>query len=309
MFSASTCASCVLFASLASSCSLFEDYRPSGYACIYGVSRYNPSYGEGVSPNLSYADDDAYAMELALRDQGYNTLCSTDTQATKERIIADLAEVGAKIGQDDTFILYFSGHGGTIAALDAANPDEEGASTEGDEWIFPYGSLPLEPDPAAAAELAISDDELAELLDTYIPLSRRIVIIDACTSGGFAESAEGGTSIATAISSFWRVAAKASSEDLPPPFYLCSATEAGASAEYGGNYQHSVFTFFLLRSRYYGDLDSDGYITLSEIRRYAAERIEEDWNANVGTDYRFSPDPTVYRVSPVVLRRESSPAD
>lgn len=108
-------------------------------------------------PSLPMCKNDLYAMRRALV-KGLNInpsnihLCGETGIVTKDNFIASIYTVLKDISEEDTFIFYFTGHGGKNC-------------------------------------LVLSDDliELQELLNKIeqIQIKNKIAIIDSCHSGGF----------------------------------------------------------------------------------------------------------------------------
>jgi hypothetical protein len=133
------------------------------YAIIVGVSNY-----PGTLYDLMYCRSDAISMNTMLRSQynfiPENTILLTDSQATRSAIFNAFTTIKNQIGSDDIFFFSFSGHGGEAPSLL--------------HFICPYDSLPSDPNKY------IFDLELDLLLD-QLPCDDKIVLIDACNSGGF----------------------------------------------------------------------------------------------------------------------------
>jgi hypothetical protein len=94
----------------------------SGFAVIIGISNYQYAGQNGLN-NLIFADDDAVAFAKSLKAQGWNDshiklLINEDANERNIRIA--LESWSAKVGPDDMFILYWSGH----AFPDPQNPEK-----------------------------------------------------------------------------------------------------------------------------------------------------------------------------------------
>ena len=125
------------------------------HALLVGVSWYtNPS------DNLVGVQyDTPHMSDMLISDCGYSSTritTLTDNQATKSAIQSAIIQMGSRLGPDDTFIFYFSGHGvqsGSASAL-----------------------VPYDLD-------SISSSELKQWLDG-IPCRNILIIIDACEAEG-----------------------------------------------------------------------------------------------------------------------------
>ena len=271
------------------------------YAIVYGVSIYDPSNPEddGYGPNLIYPNDDAIAMEAMLRGQGYQIVPAiwnrTDSAATKANLLADIAQVAAVAKEEDLFVFYFSGHGGYAGT----GPEPSGADSR-TEWIFLRGSL-------APTNLSatFSDDQLAAAF-ADIKARRKVIIMDSCNSGGFIGNeleADGEPpSLVSDNGNILDLAARAirlyanfdgGSADIPPweALVLAAAGEQELSYEMGLPFDQGVFTYYLLESESEGDLNRDGWVTVTEAFSYAQEMIYKHWNYTAyGSSYGyFSP--------------------
>ncbi|MCK4540792.1 MAG: caspase family protein [Spirochaetales bacterium] len=283
----------------------FNVEMPKGYALVYGVSLYNSSENEGVSPNLTYTDNDAVDVANMLSSADYEVLLRTEGNSadgpdydtpeppTKEQLLIDIASLST-INEDATFIFYFSGHGCYTATQSV---DEPSSQQYGDEWILPLGSFD---GTSWHLDLAISDDELREFLKK-IPAKKKIIIMDSCHSGGFiGDSAdvdgvpgdytgELDTGLFSEAFNLYLRFPDSTGADIPADeaIVLSAAGEQESSWEAGG-YGHGIFTYFFLEAATNGDLDEDGYITLLEAYAYTVAGIEQYWNP-LGSSSSFHP--------------------
>ncbi len=286
---------------------------PIRYALLYGVSLYVDGRGEGFRPNLSYCDDDAEAMAELLRAENVDTILRTDSEATKENLLGDLEYLAGIMRDQDMLIVYFSGHGGMLEDFQL---DQEATTAQGypwdSEWIFLYGAIDpalptsyITPD-AIDLSRGIYDEELDQALSA-VATPRKLVIIDACNSGGFI-AAEGADidSVPPRYQDFdgldrAQIFAQALSLYVAPrtadtggvsPGNALVLTAAGA-AEFGyetTEYAHGVFTYFLLEAAELGDLNGDGAVTAVEAYSYARAGILLTWNDDWSdTPYVFHP--------------------
>lgn len=128
-----------------------------------GISAY-------VSSPLYACDDDASFVFQALRERQMiakeDTWLLTNANATVENLERALEELADQASPDDTVIVFFSGHGGVIAA----EGDDELDGT--DETLVLYDG-------------DIRDNQFVGWLDE-VESDTMILAIDACQSGGFA---------------------------------------------------------------------------------------------------------------------------
>lgn len=174
------------------------DPRPAGPGQVYGILAGISDYGalRAVDPgwgDLAYTAEDATRIHRALVERAgmrpADAHLLIDRQATRAALEAAFADVAARIGPDDTFVFFFSGHGGQVArtggydALDADGYDET----------------------LALSDQEITDDEMRALFDT-IPARVAMIILDSCYSGGFAKDV---------VSAPGRMGLFSSDEDVP----------------------------------------------------------------------------------------------
>jgi len=272
-------------------CSFEIDY--DRYAVVYGVGEYDPDH---TLNNLPYSAGDAFEMDDLLSGQGYAVTVRTDAAATKANLLSDLAAAAAAVTEDDLFLLYYAGHGGQIPWLQGQENEGSGSL---DEYIYLYGSIYYvsgpDNDPASYdvdPNLTVNDDQLAAALRS-IPCIKKIVILDACHSGGFIgdspetdglppayDGDEDGwfSSLGGAIS----VYANFDDEecDIPPDLALVIAAAGEQEVAWtGGLGPHHVLTYFLLETPWYGDRNGDRYVTVTEAYDYIRNGIEDYWNS------------------------------
>ncbi|MFQ6048898.1 MAG: caspase domain-containing protein [Phycisphaerae bacterium] len=145
--------------------------RGERYAVLVGIHDYLPA-GPG-GPDLPGVENDLELMRQTLvrcygfsDDPGHMRRLG-GTEATRRAIRNALQEMGGRVGDDDTFVLFYSGHG---AFVRDRNGDEEDGY---DEVICPAdGTSP---------DRVIVDDELGEILGQI--RGHKAVILDSCFSG------------------------------------------------------------------------------------------------------------------------------
>ena len=93
----------------------------------------------------------------------------TDAQATKAAVEQAFARIGASASADDTFVFFYSGHGGRVKRDDWQPTDPDGK----DETLSLYDEELL-------------DDEMKALYD-QLDVSVAMILLDSCFSGGFAK--------------------------------------------------------------------------------------------------------------------------
>ncbi|MFO0682891.1 MAG: caspase family protein [Sandaracinus sp.] len=122
--------------------------------------------------HLPECANDARKIVEALHNQGLSTTDTefllTDGAATREGIHHALQTVASRIQPNDTFVFFWSGHGGQASATTTDSDELDGH----DEYIFVYDG-------------EIMDDQMAEWMDQIHALS--LFALDSCFSGGFAK--------------------------------------------------------------------------------------------------------------------------
>ncbi len=287
------------------SCSLtlwdYSNIVSKRYALVYGVTWYDSS-----GPNLSFPGSDAEAVAEMLKAEGYTVqsrwvdasgeewvngadtgenLTSTDPSGslspTKANIGADLAAMASKVGPNDMFVFYFSGHGMQVAGTPPV------------EYIVPEGAVVAGYGVPASS---ISDTEMGTMLSP-IAANRKAVILDTCNSGGFIGNSLEADAIPTAsLGSSGSISIQALAEALTN-FFNFPSSSTGLSP-YGGAmvlsaagrdescyeafapYYHGVMTYYLLQAPQSGDLNHDGHVTVGEAFSLVKAGIQTDWNSS-----------------------------
>ena len=269
------------------------------YILVYGVADYSIQ----SLPNLNYTDDDAIAIAELFNTKGYNVRLRINNgiddgteAATLDQLQQDIDDLSEIIDENDTFVFYYSGHGGRhydyYGEYSEASGNEDILSDTDDEWIFLYAESAL-PEYANWKDRTVNDDILNTMLKE-LQTFKKVVILDSCNSGGFIGYSEDFDAIIPnyspvaqeeADSDFLRIfslsftANQNESSDISASnaIVLSAAGEQEYSWENGG-YQHGIFTFFLLESAEMGDNNNDGYISVLESYYYTVQKIEKEWN-------------------------------
>jgi uncharacterized caspase-like protein len=246
---------------------------PEQYAIICGISDY-----PGTVNDLSYPEADAESMETLLMRKGYaQVLKKKNSEATIASLEASINAVAAAAGKDSFFLFYFSGHGGQRAL-----PGSEPGSQDGlNEYIYLY-------DPGSVLAGGVSDDELMRMI-SRIPSRQKVVIIDACNSGGFIGDSPGvdtenSAPVYSAGEAFSKYFANVEAGDIAytEAIVISAAGERELSWE-ALIYNHGVFTYFLLQTPGRADRNGDGFITASEAYYFTKNAIQRNWNPRNST--------------------------
>jgi len=214
------------------------------YGIFVGISDYSelrqtrPGWGD-----LPFTSEDALvARDTLLENAGMspdNAITLIDREATVENVRAAFASMAAQIDENDTFVFFYSGHGGQeqraggFVASDADGYDET----------------------LALSNNTITDDEINELFN-MIDASASLIILDSCYSGGFAKDV---------ISRPGRMGLFSSDEDVPS--LVASKFLAGGYLSY---------FFYDAIDNGNADLNGDNAINAMELSQYIHERYNAE---------------------------------
>ena len=291
----------IVFATLLS-CDSTPQMEGDQYALFYGVAEYD------IITELMFTDDDAEAMGTLFEDRGYNVTVRTNSGATLENLQSDIEALAEKIDGDDTFLFYFSGHGGRHYDFygSFAEPSEtEPPSGDSDnEWILLSGSLQSE-DYDSWAETAVNEEKLAKLI-SKLDTNKKIIIIDACNSGGFINNTTDIDGIppnylksineneerifSKAVTIYFNNSLRDDYADLSyeDAIVIAASGEQEYSVELY-SIEQGLFTYYFLRSSDRADINGDGYITATESYAYTAASLDVNWNSYISSDYHYHP--------------------
>jgi metacaspase-1 len=129
-----------------------------------GLNNVDPNAYNGWDGALSGCINDANDMHAIAVGLGYQSLLLTDSDATADRVIAEIGQTAADLQSGDIFFLSYSGHGGQV---DDVNGDEEDALDE--TWVL--------------WDRQLIDDELYALWGQFAAGVRIVVLSDSCHSG------------------------------------------------------------------------------------------------------------------------------
>ncbi len=219
-------------------------YLPSnpGGGQIYGIFAGIADY-EGEGSDLSWTDQDAQrAHQSMIEGAGMdpsNAYLLLNGEATMGNFTSAMNSIGSQIGQDDTLVIFYSGHGGQHArAAGPSNTDPDGM----DESLVLYDDY-------------LMDDQLGAMLDN-MNAGRVLLVFDSCFSGGFAKDV---------VSAPGRMGLFSSEEDV---------TSLVADKFEAGGYL-AVFFEDAVRGRF-ADGDMNSQLTAMELSEYIHERYRFD---------------------------------
>ncbi|MEV8289270.1 DEAD/DEAH box helicase [Streptomyces niveus] len=212
------------------------------HGLFIGVDNYqNPGL-----PALSFARRDAIALH-ALFSDNYPGLASLvlDRDATKDRLLTEMRQLGRDSRPDDFVVITFSGHGTRTAELATYDADR-----------------------ASLAETALRLDEFTELIDA-IPAKRLLVVLDCCFSGSALAKV-----VPEPQSSYLTRSTGHSPRDVLHEIsgsgrLIFTATSKDQEALESRELRHGLLSYYLIRALL-GDkgLLSDGKIPLTKLTEY-----------------------------------------
>jgi uncharacterized caspase-like protein len=252
-------------------CSSGGDGEPGSgryFAVIAGVSLYQLS-----SINLNYADDDAVDFFNNINtgvnwDPGRITLL-LNSQATKSAIRDAIFDTASRMGPDDFFVFYFSGHG-TYSNFDVSPIDESDGT---DEYLVPHDAQR-----GSIANL-IRDDELDNWLSA-VPGNNVCVICDSSFSGGMFKAKYGVKFFLQPwhedTETFLR--SDGITKDVRRPGYIVmTASDDDESPIETSALRNGVYTFYLVEGLM-GPANTGGNsISAQEAHDYAASKSTAFW--------------------------------
>ncbi len=233
---------------------------PTGGGQVYGIFAGISDY-PGSENDLAYTADDAVRVRNAMIQgvgmQPNNGILLTDANATQGNIRDAIRTLSSRMGPNDTFILFYSGHGSRVPRSDFQPTDPDAM----DETLELYDG-------------SITDDEMRDLLGA-VPAGRTILLFDACFSGGFSKDV---------ISVPGRMGMFSSEEDV---------TSAVAAKFRAGGY----LALFVADGvgEHLADGDGDGQLTALELSQYVHERYRADVKSGLNEFVRTGGPQTGYQ--------------
>lgn len=242
---------------------------------VFGVFAGIADY-PGTGNDLSLTDEDAIRTRDALiRGAGMDpadAITLLDEDATRENLDNAIADLAGRMSPEDTFVLFFSGHGDQVTRADgfeSSDPDGQ------DETIELYDS-------------AVLDNELNDML-AQVNVGKTLIVLDSCFSGGFSKDV---------ISVPGRMGLFSSEEDV---------TSQVAFKFQAGGYLSFFFEEALTET--YADSDQDGSLNAIELSQYLHERFRADVKSFGGENYVTTSGPQSNYQHLVVDRGSLDPFD
>ncbi len=239
------------------------------YGVFAGISDY-----PGEADDLAYTAEDAHRVHDALTRAGMraeDAIILTDEAATIGGVQSAFNTLSDRMGPNDTFIFFYSGHGNRIPRSDFQPADPDAM----DETIELYDG-------------SVTDDQMSEML-TGLNAGTSIIVLDACFSGGFAKDV---------ISVPGRMGLFSSEEDV---------TSSVAAKFRAGGYL-AVFLADAIGDGL-ADSDDDGGVSALELSQYLHERYRADVKSTGSSEIVRTGGPQLGYQHLVVDRGSISPYD
>ncbi len=228
------------------------------FTLVIGINEYkNPKY------SLNYARSDASGFEERIIKGGESIFDEvvqttiTDSEATKENILAALDQIKSAAGPEDMFVFYYAGHG---VMSDPATGTSE-------FYMAPSDVTQLYGNEALLKSHGIAASEIQEY-SKNIRAQKQLFVLDACQSGGATEMlAMRGAAEEKAIAQLARSTGT---------FWLTASGSEQFATEFA-TLGHGVFTYAILEGLN-GSADQgvkDGKITVQELSAFLNDRVPE----------------------------------
>jgi hypothetical protein len=257
MTAACVAAAVILFASIRCP----AQTEPKKYAMLIGLNEY--SAGTSGVLQLKYAVADVDTLEKILEKLNFNVVSLTNYKAERGDIVGMLYDHAAKIDEDDTFLLFFSGHGVRNKAYN------------NDTYWLTYD--------ARLDKLDVAGIRLGHLLDYIRDIKARykLILLDHCFSGDviLTEGSSTGLRDGTGSVELTRNARlkKEEFEDQIKSHSSGMVVLAAAKEEAleSDSLKHGIFTAALceaLNTRN-ADSDNDAKLSMDELKKYLNDKV------------------------------------
>jgi uncharacterized caspase-like protein len=237
---------------------LTEALRPLRLALLIGVDEYRDPAFE----RLRFAGHDAEELGRALLAPGGGgfdrVVTLTGPEATtRARILWELQVISKNLREEDSVVVYFSGHGTLDGAASAAR-------------------LYLVSSDASSSDLRGSALDVESLRDFFssMPAMRKALVIDACFNGRGKSRVD--PALQPRVDELLSSVSRMRLSSLASGEAQLSASSPGRPAFEDEALQHGVYTHFLLQALTWGrdeaDIDADGLLTAWEAHEFARAR-------------------------------------
>jgi len=240
--------------------------RSKYWALIVGISEYMHRNKSGLT-NLAYADDDAHDFAQMLKKQGWSAnhvKLLVNEQATYRNIMIALESWLTKCGEEDTAVLYWSGHG----FPDPEDPEKVYLACYDTEMSIPATGYRMDRVTGTLKELGCRNV---------------IVFADTCHAGRLVIR---GDERAIGVTPYVRQLDRR--KEIPKGWIYMVSSEADRKAVENSSWAHGAFTHCLLKALG-GEADGyqsmgprDGIVSMGEIRAYMASVMPEETQKVLG---------------------------
>jgi hypothetical protein len=213
--------------------------------------------------DLTYPNHDANEVVKELKKIGEPTVFEhvypyslQDEDVTINKIKETIEKISTKIGVEDVFVLYISGHG-------ESNDD-------GDYYFIPYDC----PKGADVTKRAISQAEFKKMIG-QIQAVKSVVLLDTCKSGGMASK----DLVKTSVKRF--------GDNVGSMIIAGTSSQKNAQDGYK---EHGIFTYTLLGAMRDEDLYFRKRLTVSDIAKYIRKILPELSEKELS----YRQEPTIY---------------
>jgi metacaspase-1 len=150
------------------------------HALLIGLNQVNPVAYEGWNGALPVCENDATTFEKKLKTLKYQTATLLTAAATRQAVLAGIDAAAAALKSGDTFLLYYSGHGGQMPDINSKKIVDGGDEADGldETWCLYDGEL--------------IDDILFQRWFKFKTGVKIIVISDSCHSGSVIKNTAAG---------------------------------------------------------------------------------------------------------------------
>ncbi len=254
---------CVVF--LSAGCAIGPNQHDTEfYGLLIGINYDTNAY---MTDDLSWCEADAASMKDSLLQNSWEeaelaTLYGNE--ASRAAIINGLTSMVAQAGEKDYLLVYFSGHGITIADV---NGDEADGT---DEALVPEDYV------SGNSSTLITDDELNAIFSSC-KTAKGAFIVDACFSGGLVNKSMSETGVRAKYIEGVHSKGSGGGGDLTitslPVMTASSQNEESVELD---SLEHGLFTYYLIQGldTKLADRNKDKFITVRELFEYAEIHIE-----------------------------------
>lgn len=228
------------------------------YALLIGINEYANSQDSRPIRPLRFAANDARDLAtLLVQNGGYapeDIQLLLNDQATRAAIYAALRSLRSKVREEDTVLIFFSGHGTVGTAPDGTSH---------------YYLVPSDGRIDNLYQTAIRDDAFEELVGQLLS-KKLIVVLDACHSGGIRGKRIKGVTNPLVHTPPARDSFMEAGEGR---VILAASRPEQVSIE-DDQVRHGVFTHFLLKAlEGKADFDRNNEITVLEVYQYLSTEV------------------------------------